>query len=262
MKSCMIKRSWRHIWEVELKMLTLKDVDAGYGSFQILFGISLEIPDKQLAAIIGPNGSGKSTLLKAVVGIARVIRGEINLDGGEISGLPPHIIVNRGAVYIPQTDNVFPMLSAKENIRIAGHGSLLDLQTRVERAIEIFPMIEPWLNRKAYTLSGGERQILALTMALQKQPKMILFDEPTAHLAPRVAEQILRKIVELRDRFNITVIVVEQNVRKVLEISDYAYVLAAGRVVTQGASSTILSNPELGKIFLSADAPTRSSANA
>lgn len=219
--------------------------------------MTISVSDRQLAVVVGPNGSGKSTLLKAISGGARVFSGRITFDGVEITGLPTHKIAQLGLVYIPQTDNVFTMLSARENLRIAGYGTGTDVGTRVKTALDVFPMIGDWLERKAYTLSGGERQILAMAMALQKHPKMILFDEPTAHLAPKIAEQIMRKIAELRDRFNITIIVVEQNVRKVLEISDYAYILTAGRVAFRGLSQELLSNPELSKLYFSGQMESR-----
>ena len=197
--------------------------------------------------------------MKAIVGQANIFKGRVKLDERDITGLATYKIAQLGVIYIPQTENVFSMLTVQENIRMAGYGSKTGIQDRITKALETYPMLETWLNRKANTLSGGERQILAMAMALERKPNMILFDEPTAHLAPMIAEQVIAKITELRDKFGISIIVVEQNVHKALEIADYAYILSSGRVVFKGEPKLLETDAQLGRLFFGETDPNQPS---
>ena len=235
---------------VGLNILEIEKLNSGYGKSQVLFDVSLTIKEKSICALLGPNGSGKSTLMKSVFGLTNIYSGSIKFNGEEITKKKPHERVRLGLVYLPQVDNVYDYLTIKENLIMAG--SILSKEERVHRieeVIEFHPLLKRYFNRKLITLSGGERQIVAIAMALMLKPKMILFDEPSAHLAPKFAEEIFEKIKEL-NRMGVTVLLVEQNVKKALEESEYAYIMVSGRVIYSGETSELRNSPEFSKIFL------------
>lgn len=233
-------------------ILTLKEINAGYGRFQILFNIDLEANDKEVTVIVGPNGSGKSTLLKTIFGFTTIFRGKVVFRNYEITKKKPHEIARLGIVYLPQLNNAFMNLTVKENLILATYtneGETMDL----DEALGLFPVLKQFLDRKVLTLSGGERQMLAMTMALLRKPKLIMLDEPTANMAPKIAKLIFEKIVELRDNYNIPVVLVEQNAKKALEIGDRAYLLVAGKKIFEGTPQELLSKPGLTKVYLGID---------
>ncbi|PDM26920.1 ABC transporter ATP-binding protein [Candidatus Bathyarchaeota archaeon B24-2] len=232
-------------------MLKIENLNAGYKDIQVLFDISLNVGEEEICVLVGPNGSGKSTLLKTVMGLTQIYSGEIRFNGEAITGLPTHKITKLGIAYLPQIDNVFSNLKVRENLWMAGY--ILEertLKERVEEVLEDFPILKDYLNRRAGTLSGGERQMLAMAMAMMRRPKIMLFDEPTGNLAPKIAVQVLNKIAELREKYGITIILAEQNAKKALELGDRAILLVSGRVKFEGKSRDLLSHPELGKIYL------------
>ncbi|MCD6503982.1 ABC transporter ATP-binding protein [Candidatus Bathyarchaeota archaeon] len=232
-------------------MLKIENLNAGYKDIQVLFDVSLNVGEEEICVLVGPNGSGKSTLLKTVMGLTQIYSGEIRFNGETITGLPPHKITKLGIAYLPQIDNVFSNLKVKENLWMAGY--ILEertLKERVEEVLEDFPILKDYLNRRAGTLSGGERQMLAMAMAMMRRPKIMLFDEPTGNLAPKIAVQVLNKIAELREKYGVTIILAEQNAKKALELGDRAILLVSGRVKFEGKSRDLLSHPELGKIYL------------
>jgi len=232
-------------------MLKIEDINAGYGRLHVLFDINAKVKDKGITVIVGPNGSGKSTLLKTVMGITQVYSGEILLNGRNILGLPPHVVTKLGIAYLPQVDNVFANLKVKENLLMAGY--ILGRDEAKERAKEVlsdFPVLNEYMGRRAGTLSGGERQMLAMAMAMMRRPKIMLFDEPTGSLAPKMAFEVLDKIVKLRDNYGITLVLAEQNARRALEHGDEAILLVSGRVMYEGNSQALLKHPELGQVYL------------
>jgi len=232
-------------------MLKIEDINAGYGRLHVLFDINAKVKDKGITVIVGPNGSGKSTLLKTVMGITQVYSGEILLNGRNILGLPPHVVTKLGIAYLPQVDNVFANLKVKENLLMAGY--ILGRDEAKERAKEVlsdFPVLNEYMGRRAGTLSGGERQMLAMAMAMMRRPKIMLFDEPTGSLAPKMAFEVLDKIVKLRDNYGITLVLAEQNARRALEHGDEAILLVSGRVMYEGNSQELLKHPELGQVYL------------
>lgn len=201
--------------------------------------------------MVGPNGSGKSTFLKTIMGITQVYSGKILFNSDNILGKPPHAVTKLGIAYLPQVDNVFTNLKVKENLVMAGYilkGDEAD--ERVQEALEDFPVLKGYMNRKAGTLSGGERQMLAMAMATIRRPEMMLFDEPTASLAPKIALEVLNKIIDLRDNHNMTVVLAEQNARRALDHADKAILLVSGRVMYEGDSKELLNHKELGKVYL------------
>ncbi len=232
-------------------MLTVSQLNAGYGKLHILYDVDFEAPYREITVVVGPNGSGKSTLLKALFGLATIYSGKIEFEKQDITRLPPHKRARLGIAYVPQTDNVFATLTVEENLRMAGY--LLEpaeLKERIDLVLDIFPVLRDYLKKKAGALSGGERQMVAIAMCLIRNAKMLLLDEPTAQLAPKIATYILNKIVELRDRLGITIVLVEQNAKKALEIGDKAYLLVSGKVAFRSKAQELLEHKELGKLYL------------
>lgn len=226
-------------------------MNSGYGKTQVLFDINLNVRDRGITVLIGPNGSGKSTLLKTLMGMTDVYSGKILLNGEDIVGTPPHSLTRMGLAYLPQVNNVFTDLKVSENLKMAAYTlSNKEAEELVPQIIENFPIIKQTMEKKAGTLSGGERQMLAMAMAMIKKPNIMLFDEPTGSLAPIIALEVLDKIVELRDVQKTSIIIAEQNAKRALEHGNDAVVLVSGRVNYKGDSNELLNNKELGKIFL------------
>ena len=232
-------------------IIEIENLNAGYGKTHILFDVSLNVEEGTICAILGPNGSGKSTVLKTIFGLTSVYSGSVRFKGQDITGMKPYKIARLGIAYLPQVESVYLNLSVKENLMMAGYILQKDeLEERIRYVQEVFPLLKNYMERKLITLSGGERQIVVMAMALIREPSLMMFDEPTAHLAPKVANQIFEKIKELNKNFNITVILVEQNVKKALEESDMAYLLVSGRINYYGSSKDLITNEQLGKLFL------------
>jgi len=230
------------------------DVDtlnSGYVNSHILFDVNFEAKEKEITVVVGPNGSGKSTLLKSIFGLCTVYSGEISYNGEKITGLAPHKVARKKIAYLPQVDNVFSNLTIKENLIMASYtlNSKLVSQ-RMPEIFETFPILKKFEKSKSNTLSGGERQMLAMGMALIRQPNVMLFDEPTASLSPKLANEVLSKIKQLRDDFGITIILVEQNVKRALALGDFVYLFANGKGVFKGKPDELLNHPELGKLYL------------
>ena len=233
-----------------MSILELKGVDSGYGKLVIVRGVEIRVRDREVVTIIGPNGSGKSTVLKTIMGLANLMAGEIRFKGELINGKRPHELASIGIGYVPQLDNVFTSLTVEENLEM---GCYLKPKSQVRELVEevysLFPVLKERAKERAGNLSGGERQMLAIARALVLKPKLLLLDEPTASLAPKFVAKVLEKIVEVRD-LGVSILLVEQNAKKALEIADRGYVMAAGRVVYEGDAKDILGNEELSKMYL------------
>lgn len=216
------------------QLLQLYDIRAGYGKKEILRGVSFTVKRGDIVAIIGTNGAGKSTLLKVIAGLLPAWQGRIMWDGCEITRIPAHRRVRAGIGYLMQSGNVFPSLTVWENLQM-GLQALRNAEHRqtLEEVLSLFPDLKEHLHRRAGLLSGGQRQMLALAMVLCQRPQLLLLDEPSAGLSPKLAQDILRKVEELDDLFGITVLLVEQRVRDALEIAERAIVLQEGRIVWQ-----------------------------
>ncbi|AET31807.1 ABC transporter ATP-binding protein [Pyrobaculum ferrireducens] len=230
-------------------MIAAKSLNAGYGKLQILYEVDLEARPGEITAVVGPNGSGKSTLLKAIAGIAKIFGGRVYIGDRDATKMPAHERARLGLAYLQQTKNVFQNLTVLENLRMAAY--TLDAERfrdKLEEVLEIVP-IKPYLNRPARELSGGWRQMVAVAMALMRDARYFLFDEPTAQLSPKFAADILTLIQKLRDMGH-TIILAEQNAKKALEISDKAYLLVSGRVNYAGPAGDLLNNKELGRLYL------------
>jgi len=232
-------------------IIHVRELNSGYGNSHVLFGVDFEANEKQITIIVGPNGSGKSTLLKSIFGLCSIYSGGISFNGKEITGLAPHEIARKKIAYLPQVDNVFSNLTTKENLLMASYTlDSKEFSQRIPKIYETFPILKKYEKTKADSLSGGERQMLAMAMALIRQPKVMLFDEPTASLSPKLADEVLTKIKQLRDDFGITIILVEQNVKRALKIGDQVFLYANGKGVFQGKPQELLEHPELSKLYL------------
>ena len=232
-------------------MLKVRDLQSGYGKLQVIDGVSIDASPGRVTVVVGPNGSGKSTLLKSIAGVANVFSGTIELDGKIISGKTTTDIARSGLAYLPQTENVFTNLSVRENLRLSGY--IVDgkeYESRVKRSLEVFPQLPPYLATKAGNLSGGERQMLAMAMALVRNPTAVLFDEPTANLSPKISTQVLKIISSLTKEMNLTTLLVEQNAKRALEMGDNAYLLVSGKTVFGGPCRELLEHKELGRLYL------------
>lgn len=217
-------------------MLTVHDLSAGYGKLAVLDQINLTIDANRFTAILGPNGSGKSTLLKSVFGLTRIFDGSILLDGLELVGLPTETISQQGIAYVPQRNNVFTAMTVRENLLLAvRHLPKGDIARVLDEVYGLFPVLSKRQRQRAGQLSGGERQMLGIAIAWLLRPRVMLLDEPTAGLAPLLVTEVLRTLAEFTTR-NITVVVVEQNARSVLQWCHYVYLLREGRVVFQGTA--------------------------
>jgi len=232
-------------------MLKVEAISSGYGKLQILTDVSLEASPGELTIVVGPNGSGKSTLLKSIAGLANIFKGAITFDGRKLSGLAPHVIARSGLAYLPQTESVFTQLSVTENFKMAGYTVTRgDFDSRLKDSLEIFPQLRQYLASKVVNLSGGERQMVAMTMALVRKPQLIMFDEPTANLSPKYSTQVLRTIQALAKERGLGILLVEQNARRALEVGDKAYLLVGGRNAFKGTAKELLSHQELAKLYL------------
>ncbi len=226
-------------------------VNAGYGRFHIIFDVDVEARRGEILVIVGPNGSGKSTLLKTIFGLTRIYSGRILFEGRDVTREPPHVRAKLGIAYLPQTGNVFTELSVKENLKMACYGLEASVaEERVREVLEFFPFLRYKLSNKAKTLSGGQRQLLAMAMALIRRPKLLMFDEPTAGLAPKAAKEVVEKILWLREELGKTIIWVEQNARLALEKGDNAILMVSGRVAYRGPARELLADRELGRKYL------------
>ncbi len=232
-------------------MLDVEGLYAGYGKLQILNGVTLEASPGKVTVIVGPNGSGKSTLLKSISGIASIFQGSIELDGVALVGKSPTEIARRGVAYLPQTDNIFTVLTVKENLRLAGYTvSESDYAARFQAALALFPQLSRYLETKSSNLSGGERQMVAMAMAMMRKPSVVMFDEPTANLAPKIATQVLETVATITRSMNLTTVLVEQNAKRALEMGDEAFLLVSGKTVFSGTCKELLEHKELGRLYL------------
>jgi branched-chain amino acid transport system ATP-binding protein len=233
--------------------ILVTDVEAGYVSgVNILDGISIKVADKEVVSIIGPNGSGKSTLLKTVMGLLVQRTGQVIVDGEDTRGVPVHRRARHmGLAYVPQSNNVFGPLTIRENLELGGqHLSRAPRRTRADEMLELYPNLSRKPTARADSLSGGERQMLALARALMTRPRHLLLDEPSAGLSPRLTSELFDDITRVRDREKVTVLLVEQNAMQSLRVSDRCYVLVQGKTVRSGSAQDILNDPQISELYL------------
>jgi branched-chain amino acid transport system ATP-binding protein len=233
-------------------VLELDSVTGGYGETEILHDVSLEVNAGEIVAIIGPNGAGKSTALKAVFGLLRLSRGRIRLGGADITNAPPDQVVRRGVCYVPQTENIFPTLTVQENLEMGAYVRSDDFRPRLREVYELLPELAERRRQRAGTLSGGQRQMVALGKALMLEPRILLLDEPTAGLAPKFRHDIFQVIQDI-NRSGAPILMVEQNARLALSIADRGYVLVDGSNRIDDTGPALIANREVARMFLGAD---------
>ncbi len=232
-----------------MSLLKAENITAGYGEMDILHDVCIELTEGGIVALIGPNGAGKSTLMKTIFGLLTPRTGTVAFDGNDITGRAPDQIVRLGMCYVPQTDNVFPSLTVRENLEMGAFILNEELDDRIERVYQVFPDLKTFHGKRAGALSGGQRQMLAMGRALMLDPQVLLLDEPSAGLAPKLVELIFEKIVEV-NQTGVSILMVEQNAKHALQLSDRGYVLATGRNRFEGSGQDLLSDPQVAKLYL------------
>jgi len=248
------------------------DLKSGYGEMEILHGVSMDLDDGEMIVVIGPNGAGKSTLVKTIFGLLKPSGGRVLFRGTDITGFAPRDLVLRGLAYVPQSNNTFPTLTVLENLEMgavtrrispiplpwnrgsesrtrAGMMTDPEIRERATKTIEMFPNLQPKLRERAGALSGGEQQMVALAKSMMLDPNVLLIDEPSAGLAPKLVEMVFLKIAEINEK-GTAVVMVEQNAKKALAIADRGYVLETGTIVLTGSGAALLKSEEVQAAYL------------
>jgi branched-chain amino acid transport system ATP-binding protein len=233
-----------------VSLLNVVGLVAGYGAAdEVLKGVDFAVEAGEIVSVIGPNGAGKSTLLKAIAGLLRPGRGSIRLNGEAIGGRTPRDICSLGVAYVPQEQNIFPSMTVRENLEMGGFADPEGSRRKIDMVLERFPVLAAKRRHAARTLSGGERQILAMAMALMVQPKLLLLDEPSAGLAPLAAERLFASVAAVH-REGVSIAMVEQNAREALSIAARAYILVDGRNHRSGPAAELVADPDIRRVFL------------
>ncbi len=234
-----------------MALLELNDVDAAYGRIQILHEVSLHVDEKEVVCVIGPNGAGKSTTFKVIMGFINYLGGDMRFDGKDIVGFRPDQILGKGLGYVPQGRIVFNQMTVRENLEMGAYieKDKQKISRSMDYVFELFPRLSERQRQLGGTMSGGEQQMLAMGRALMMRPKMMMLDEPSLGLSPRFVDEVFDKIVDLA-RDGITIMLVEQNAARALEISDRGYVLELGRNRFEGTGQELLDNPDVRRMYL------------
>jgi len=230
-------------------LLSMENLTGGYGDADILNDVSLHVDDREIVVIVGPNGAGKSTAMKAVFGMLTIRGGKMVFDGDDITRWTPNKIVQRGICYVPQVDNIFREMTIHENLEMGAFLKKGDLSAAYDRVYELFPDLKERRRTMAGSLSGGQRQMVAMGRALMLDPKLLLLDEPTAGLSPRYMEQIFQISRDVRDT-GVAILLVEQHAKQALAFADRGYVLAAGQNRHEGTGAELLADREIAEMFL------------
>ncbi len=232
-----------------MSLLTVDGVTSGYGDMEVLHNVSISVSPQEIVTIIGPNGAGKSTLMKTIFGLLTPTSGTIKFAEQDITGLPPDRIVRLGMAYVPQVENVFPSLTVQENLEMGAFIRTDDFSDRIEEIYSLFPTLRKRKNQRVGKMSGGERQMVAMGRALMLDPKLLMLDEPSAALAPKLAAEIFERITAINET-GVAILIVEQNARESLKLSDRGYVLAAGQNRFEDTGQNLLENEEVGRLYL------------
>jgi branched-chain amino acid transport system ATP-binding protein len=232
-------------------VLRLEQVAAGYGTFQALFGVSLEVQAGEAVAVIGPNGAGKTTLMRVISGLIRPTKGAIAMEGHDVLATPAHRIVDLGIAHVPENRRLFPRLTVEENLRIGAFPAAARARfaERLAYVFELFPRLRERRAQLAGTLSGGEQQMCAIGRGLMSGPKLLLLDEPSAGLAPVVVQQVFELVRRIRAE-GYTVLIVEQNIQQVLRVVDRAYLLETGHIKASGAAAELLASDHIRRAYI------------
>jgi len=232
-----------------MTLLRAEGLVGGYGGNDILNGVDLSVAGHEIAVIVGPNGAGKSTAMKAIFGLLKLRLGRVRLDDDDITDEPPDRLVRRGMAYVPQERNVFPNLTVNENLEMGAFARRDDIRTAIDEVYTLFPALREKRRQPAGELSGGQRQMVAIGRALMIEPRLLLLDEPTAGLSPRIIDEIFERVVAI-NKAGVGIMMVEQNARQALAIAHTGYVLATGRNRFTDTGKALLANREVAESFL------------
>ncbi|HEY9566758.1 MAG TPA: ABC transporter ATP-binding protein [Thalassobaculum sp.] len=232
-------------------MLTLENVSAGYGSFQALFGVSLDVRAGEAVAVIGPNGAGKTSLLRVISKVIALNGGHVAMEGRSLDSVPAHKVIELGIAHVPEHRRLFPRLTVEENLRMGGfvRAARGAYQERLDFVYTLFPRMKERRHQLAGTMSGGEQQMCAIGRGLMSGPKLLLLDEPSAGLAPVIVQQVFDLVRRIREE-GYTVLIVEQNIQQVLKVVDRAYLLEVGRIKMSGPSRDLLENEDVRRAYI------------
>jgi neutral amino acid transport system ATP-binding protein len=232
-----------------MALLDVRHISSGYGEMSILHDVSIRVDSGEAVTLIGPNGAGKSTLLKTIFGLLTPTEGRILFEDADITGLKPPLLVRRGMSYVPQVDHVFPSLTVQENLEMGAFVRADGFTERLEEIFAFFPTLRLKRKHRVASLSGGERQMVAMGRALMLDPRLLLLDEPSAGLSPRLVGTVFEKMAEI-NRIGVALLIVEQNAREALRLSHRGYVMASGQVRLEGEGGQLLQDAEVGRLYL------------
>jgi len=235
-------------------IIETKGLNVGYGPIHVIYDLDFKAPDGEVTVIVGPNGVGKTSLMKAIMGTITMYSGQIFFQGEDITRARPHERTMMGIGYMPQTGNIFSKLTVEDNLRMASY-IMADkdlVAEKREMVMELFPRLKGYLKRDAGTLSGGERQMLAESMVLMRDPRVMLVDEPTAGLMPKLVTDVLKKLEDMAEQTGLPIIIVEQRARRALEVGDNAYLMRGGVFTFEGSAEELLNHPLLTEMYLGA----------
>jgi len=232
-------------------MLVLKNIEAGYGKIQILWNINLEVKEKEIVCILGPNGAGKTTTLRVIAGLLKPYKGKVLYKNKDITNLHPYERFKAGIAFVPDTKELFPYMSVEENLLVGFENSGVNIKKRdnIEKVFELFPVLKERRRQLAKTLSGGEQQMLAIARALVSEPSLLMLDEPSTGLAPKIVGKIFEILPKLRES-GLTILLVEQNIKLALDISDRGYVMENGKLVIEGNVDELKNNEKIKSVYL------------
>jgi len=232
-------------------MLELNNLNAGYGSFQALFSVNLEVKKGEAIAVIGPNGAGKTTLLRTISGMLPVQSGNLSMEGTSLKDVPPYRIIDFGIAHVPENRRLFSSMSIEDNLRMGAFtpNARPHFEERLEFIFDLFPKLKERRSQIAGTLSGGEQQMCAIGRALMSSPKLLLMDEPSAGLAPVIVNQVFQLVQQIRDQ-GLTVLIVEQNIEQVLKIVDRAYLMEVGAIKISGKAEELIQSESIRKAYV------------
>lgn len=236
------------------KIIETKELNVGYGPIHVIYDMNFEAEDGKVTVIVGPNGVGKTTLLKAIMGLVTVYSGQVLFKDQDITKIPAHQRTKLGIGYMPQVGNIFSGLSVEENLRMATYIMKDEnmIADKTEMVFSLFPRLKEFLHRSAGTLSGGERQMLAESMVLMRDPEIMLVDEPTAGLMPILVTDVMKQLAELAETTGLPIVMVEQRARRALEVGEIAYMMRGGRFTFKGSAQELLDHPQLTEMYLGA----------
>ena len=235
--------------EIKGEILSIKSLSGGYGGVDILHNVSLTVETGEIVVMIGPNGAGKSTAMKSIFGLIKISGGQVLFNNIDLTGKAPEKIVATGISYVPQTQNIFVTLSVKENLEMGAFILKSDISDRLTRVYDMFPALKEKQKQSAGTLSGGQRQMVAIGKAMMLDPELLLLDEPTAGLSPALQNDVLETVTEI-NKSGVSVLMVEQNARQALNVADRGYIFVDGKIRSEGPADQLLSQPDIATLFL------------